>query len=68
MSETSQGTDCASLNIVSDVCLTIQAPVVEWYRHWSRKHVNKDPGRVRSPVRPHLSFSLYYHLPTAKQL
>ena len=26
-----------SLIIVSDVCLTMQAPVAQWLRHWSRK-------------------------------
>ena len=46
MSETRQGTDCAPLNIVSDICLTIQASVhvVEWYRHWSSKP--KIPGSI----------------------
>ncbi len=29
--------DCALLTIVSDICLTIQAPVAEWLRRWSCK-------------------------------
>ncbi len=29
--------DYAQLNIVSDVCLTIQAPVAQLCRRWSRK-------------------------------
>ncbi len=55
--------DCAPLNIVSDVCLTIQAPGDEWYRHWSRKPEIPDliPGQA------HFSFYLYY-LPMPKQL
>ena len=27
--------DCATLRIVSDVCLTAQAPVAEWLMRWS---------------------------------
>ena len=26
--------DCVLLNTISDVCLTIQAPVAEWLRRW----------------------------------
>ena len=54
--------DCAPLNIVSVVCLTIQAPVAEGYTRWSRKP--EIPGSI--PGRVHFSFSLYY-LPMAKQ-
>ena len=55
--------DCAPLIIVSDVCLTIEAPVAQWLRHWSRKPdiLGSISGRV------HFSYSLHY-LPTAKQL
>ncbi len=55
--------DCAPLIIVSDVCLTIQAPLAEWLRRWSRK------PEILGPIsgRAHFSFSLYY-LPISKQL
>ena len=62
MNETSQGTDCAPFNTVSNVCLSIQAPVAERYRHWSRKP--EIPGLI--PGLAHFSFSLYY-LPMVEQ-
>ena len=46
--------DCAPLIIVSVVCLTMQAPVAQWLRHWSRKP--EVPGSI--PGQAHFSFSL----------
>ena len=51
------------LNIVSDVCLNIQAPMAQWLRHRSRKP--KISGWILG--RAHFAFSLHY-LPMAKQL
>ncbi len=38
--------DCALLNIVSDVCVTINAPVAEWLRCWSHKLGSQFDSRV----------------------
>ena len=55
--------DYATLIIISDVCLTIQAPVAEWFKALSRKQ--EISGSI--PERAYFSISLYYS-PTAKQL